>query len=467
MDNKKRSKKTVADTVCRVHKFGGYAVLSNCFVRSTNLGCPAIGLLGRVLNLPSEWNFTKAGLIAVCADGETAVESALADLEKWGYVKKTIQMPDESPTGRVRCIYDFYEYSAIDNSIPQYDYEMETFTVDNATLNRVKKDSNFTMISSKLLRNKEIRNKLLGFLLKVLSLPNYWNFSMSGLVAICKEGRTAVHNAVGKLIDMGYLVRTKLLPNESMNNCFEYVYSFFDKPISKEEADEIEAETRRKAITIREGGRARKADLSSVEKQGVENLYLDSQPSETLPSENQGQYNTKDTIQKNSLLSNKSSIIPSAPTSGAFHKNAVESSGRRMTDRYDQEEINEYTEVVRENIGYLDLGEWLCADGGDGFKEADEIVGIIVSEICSALPYGRIKGQQFPRTVIKSVLLKADIVTVENAITQIAQVDNVRDFKRYFISTLYDEVTQRNFKENCENRWANYAVNRDFGYAYA
>lgn len=155
MDNKKRSKKTVADTVCRVHKFGGYAVLSNCFVRSTNLGCPAIGLLGRVLALPPEWNFTKAGLIAVCADGETAVESALADLEKWGYVQKTIQMPDESPTGRIRYVYDFYEYSAKDNSIPQYDYEMETFTVDNATLNRVKKESNYTIISSKLLRNKD------------------------------------------------------------------------------------------------------------------------------------------------------------------------------------------------------------------------------------------------------------------------------------------------------------------------
>ena len=82
MDNKKRSKKTVADTVCRIHKFGSYAVQSNCFVRSTNLGCPAIGLLGRVLYLPPEWNFTKAGLIAVCADGETAVESALADLKE-------------------------------------------------------------------------------------------------------------------------------------------------------------------------------------------------------------------------------------------------------------------------------------------------------------------------------------------------------------------------------------------------
>lgn len=131
-----------------------------------------------------------------------------------------------------------------------------------------------------LLRNREIRNKLLGFLLKMLPLPNYWNFSMSGLTLICKEDRTAVHNAVGKLMDMGYLVRTKLLPNESIHNCFEYVYSFFDKPVSKEEANELEAETRRKAITVREGGRAKIADLSSVEKQEVENLYLDSPPSE-------------------------------------------------------------------------------------------------------------------------------------------------------------------------------------------
>lgn len=154
MDNKEKIQKTV----CRVYKFGGYAVLSNCFVRSTNLGCPAIGLLDRVMDLPPEWNFSKAGLIAVCPDGETAVESALANLEEWGY-----------------------------------------------------------------------------------------------------------------------LVRTKLLPNESIHNCFEYVYSFFDKSIG---ADEIEAETRRKAITIREGGRAKIADLSSVEKQRVENLYLDSQPSE-------------------------------------------------------------------------------------------------------------------------------------------------------------------------------------------
>lgn len=312
MDKRNRKKKTVDDTVCEIHKFSGYAVLSNCFVRSTNLGCPAIGLLGRVMDLPPHWNFTKAGLIAICPDGETAIDSALNDLKEWGYLEVVVKMPNENPTGRIQTVYKFYEYSAKDTSIPQYDYELETFTVDNAILNRVKKVGNFTMVSNNLLRNKEIPNKLLGFLLKVLSLPDYWHFSMSGLKTICKEGRTAVHNAVNKLIDMGYLVRTQLLSNESIHNCFEYVYSFFDVPVSKEKADELEAETRRKAITIRAGGRAEKPVSSEGEKQKVENPYPDIPSAETPLSENQGQYNNNNTIQKNQLLSDKSSIIPSA-----------------------------------------------------------------------------------------------------------------------------------------------------------
>ncbi|MGN0576251.1 MAG: hypothetical protein ACI4J2_09500 [Ruminococcus sp.] len=206
--------------------------------------------------------------------------------------------------------------------------------VDNAVLNRVKKTDNYTMISSKLLRNKELTNKLLGFLLKVLSLPDYWNFSMSGLRAICKEGKTAVHNAVNKLIDLGYLVRTQLRSNESVHNCFEYVYSFFDVPVSKEEADELEAETRRKAITIREGGRAKNTVSSTAEKQEVENPYLDNPSAETPIPENNGQYNNNNTIQKNQLLSDKSSIIPAAakPT---FNIPTVE----RQNDGYNAEEI--------------------------------------------------------------------------------------------------------------------------------
>ena len=127
MDKRNRKKKTVDDTVCEIHKFSGYAVLSNCFVRSTKLGCPAIGLLGRVMDLPPTWNFSKAGLIALCPDGETAIDSALKNLKECGYLEIEVKMPNENPTGRIQTVYKFYEYSAKDTSIPQYDYELETF----------------------------------------------------------------------------------------------------------------------------------------------------------------------------------------------------------------------------------------------------------------------------------------------------------------------------------------------------
>lgn len=461
MDKMKKAKKTIPDTICRVHRSGGYAVLSNCFVRSTNIGCDSIGLLGKINDLPPSWNFTIAGLVAICEDGETAIKSQLAELEQWGYVKKTLLMPNESPTGRISYLYDFYEYSELDDSIPKYDIEMETFTADNATLNRVKKDSNFTIISAKLIRSNKIRNKLIGFMMKVLSLPNSWNFSMSGLKAICKEGKTAVHNAVNKLIDLGYLVRTKLLSNESVHNCFEYVYSFFDVPVSKEEADELDAETRRKAITIREGGRAKAAVSSSGEKQRVENPYPDNPPAESPLSENQGQYNNNNTIQKNQLLSDKSSIIPSAGISQVFNGGNVE----KKNEGYNAEEVEYYTEVVKQNIDYGYLGDWLTADGRDGYAEADNIVGFIVDEICSPLPYTTLRGTSFPRSVIKSKMLQANIYMVESVLVKMAQVDNIKDFRRYFISSLYNEVLTYHFNEGCESRWAVQAVARDFGYA--
>ena len=64
---------------------------------------------------------------------------------------------------------------------------------------------------------------------------------------------------------------------------------------------------------------------------------------------------------------------------------SVEKSANRVTDGYNAEEVEYFTEVVRENLDYWHLGDWLCQDGRDGYAEAYEIVGFIVDEICSPL----------------------------------------------------------------------------------
>ena len=110
---------------------------------------------------------------------------------------------------------------------------------------------------------------------------------------------------------------------------------------------------------------------------------------------------------ENAVLCDKSSIIPAAakPT---FNIPSVEKSAERVTDGYNAEEVEYFTEVVRENLDYRHHGDWLCQDGQDCYAEADEIVSFIVDEICSPLPYTTLRGQAFPRAVIQSKMLKAN-----------------------------------------------------------
>jgi len=114
--------------------------------------------------------------------------------------------------------------------------------------------------------------------------------------------------------------------------------------------------------------------------------------------------------------------------------------------------------VVKTNIEFPYFAEWL----GDE-EEAEEIVQMIVRRICSRKKTERICGQDFPREVVKSAMLKVDINVLENAIEQMKRTDNVRNYESYLISTLFNEANGKRFKENAEGRWAEYAVKRDFG----
>ena len=62
-------------------------------------------------------------------------------------------------------------------------------------------------------------------------------------------------------------------------------------------------------------------------------------------------------------------------------------------------------------------------------------------------------------------MLQANINIVQNVLVNMSKVDGIRDFRKYFISSLYNEVMTYHFNEGCESRWAAYAVARDFGYA--
>ena len=113
---------------------------------------------------------------------------------------------------------------------------------------RVSKTKNYTVMSNEHLKDRRLPLKAKGLLSVMLSLPDTWDYSISGLVAICKESETAVKSTLDELKSCGYLVVTKKMPNETESGRIEYVYDIFEK-----------------AQTEKQG----------VEKQGVENLGVE------------------------------------------------------------------------------------------------------------------------------------------------------------------------------------------------
>ena len=124
------------------------------------------------------------------------------------------------------------------------------------------KTKNYTVMSNEHLKDKHLSLKAKGLLSVMLSLPDTWDYSISGLVAICKESETAVKSTLNELKSCGYLVVTKKMPNETESGRIEYVYDIFEH-----------AQTGKQA----------------AEKQGVENLGV-----ESLGVENVRQLNTNE-----------------------------------------------------------------------------------------------------------------------------------------------------------------------------
>lgn len=98
MGKKIKKSKTISSSVCHVHKSKNFTLLSNSFLRSSNLSLASVGLLGRVMGLPEEWDYSIKGLSSICKEGETAIETVLKDLQEWGYLKISKLYPNCSAT---------------------------------------------------------------------------------------------------------------------------------------------------------------------------------------------------------------------------------------------------------------------------------------------------------------------------------------------------------------------------------
>ena len=93
-------------SVIRVNNTKGFTVMSNYHFQDKEISLKAKGLLGLMLSLPSNWDYSVNGLVAIVKENKAAVQTALKELEEHKYLKRT-RVQDE--TGRFDYVYDIYE----------------------------------------------------------------------------------------------------------------------------------------------------------------------------------------------------------------------------------------------------------------------------------------------------------------------------------------------------------------------
>lgn len=135
---------------------------------------------------------------------------------------------------------------------------------------RVNKNKNYTTMSNRHLRDLNLSLKARGLLSTILSLPDNWNYSISGLVAICKENESSVKSALNELKNAGYMVVERLYSDESGTGKFKYVYNIFENP---EDSESLKEELNKKEIL-----RASRGENPPVENPPMEDAQVENHP---------------------------------------------------------------------------------------------------------------------------------------------------------------------------------------------
>ena len=269
---------------------------------------------------------------------------------------------------------------------------------------RIERTRDYTVMSNHHLRDKALSLKSKGLLSMMLSLPEDWNYTTRGLAKICKEGVDAIGGALRELEAAGYIVRHQLRDRQGRISDTEYV--IYEQPQPK-------------------APDTPQPDTASPD---TENPYL-ADPDTEKPAELNIE---KSRTQKSNTQGSSTDSIPFRGTAAA---RPPERKGR---DAMSMEEMQDYRELILENIEY----DHLCREFETYREDLDEIVELIVETVCARRKTTRIAGADFPHEVVRSRFLKLDSSHIEFVMECLHNnTTEVRNIKQYLLTVLFNAPT--------------------------
>ena len=261
---------------------------------------------------------------------------------------------------------------------------------------RVEKTKDFTVMSNFHLRDVELSLKAKGLLSLMLSLPEDWDYTTKGLACICKDGVDSITSALKELENHGYLTRQRT--RYENGRLGDITYTIHEKPVSKEAEGELPEQEKPKRENPRQ------VNLKQAEPEQGNHAQLNTEQSNT------------------DGLNTYQSIYPAEPEAIA------------RNDGMDRMELADaYRQIICENIEYDILAE------RHGKQRMDEVVELMLEVVLSKRPYIRIAGDDFPREVVRSRLLKINSSHVEYVFGCIDRnTTKVGNIKAYLLTALYN-----------------------------
>ena len=270
---------------------------------------------------------------------------------------------------------------------------------------RVERTRDYTVMSNYHLRDKSLSLKAKGLLSQMLSLPEDWDYTLSGLSFINRESKDAIRSAINELEKEGYIIRRQTTDASGKFSGNEYI--IHESPMEPE---------------------------PSLEKP-LSGFPTTDNPSTGKPSsENPTQLNID--ISRKEKLNTDGVSTDSLPfLSGQTAARPPEAKRREKTDT---EDFEDYRELILENIGFDNL----CQQFPYDVEALHEIVELMLEVVCAKRKFTRVAGSDFPHEVVKSRLLKLDGEHIQFVLSCMKEnTTKVRNIKQYLLTVLFNAPT--------------------------
>lgn len=254
----------------------------------------------------------------------------------------------------------------------------------NEVIRVQKRKNNFVMMDKTFLEDTRLSYKAKGILAYLLSKPDNWKVIVGNLVNYSTDGKAAVYAGLKELKECGYYEK-KPIRNDDGTRITRWESTVYEFPVS--------------LLT----------DFQEIENQDIGNQFIENR-------ERNNNYNTN-------KLNSTNNQVQSCQTE---------------TDR---RPIETYLDLLKENISYHDLQ----VAHSDDMALIDEFIAIALDAILSDSKTVRINGENKPRELVRSNLLKLRYDNIIHVLEQFKeQGQRIRKKPQYILSMLYHSPMELN-----------------------